>query len=158
DRMREAVQEVDRADTRWRLADIEADRAQVPDEQNGATVAGAAAKLLPPNWTPATLNGGLRVAPNVRLPAEVARQLEDERKSLGAALELARRLAELPRGRFPAHPRHEDLKDLLAQQQQLRRVAALLYHEAARQMQAGRADQAARACLAVLNTGRAVGD
>src|SRR5688500_7267020 len=36
--VQEAVAEVDAVDPRWRLEDIEADRAQVPDERNSAKI------------------------------------------------------------------------------------------------------------------------
>jgi hypothetical protein len=157
-RAREAARELDRADPRWRLADIEADREQVPDDYNSARVAGMAAKLLPSDWNPAALDRHLRVAPNVRLSAEVAGELEDERKAVRAALEAACLLAGLPRGRFPVSHGWDRLRELLGQQQQLHFVEALLRHEAVRQAQAGRAREAVRACLAGLNAARAIGD
>jgi hypothetical protein len=52
ERLNEALAELDRTDPGWRLADIEAEREQIPEEENSARVVVAAAKLLPKDWPP----------------------------------------------------------------------------------------------------------
>jgi hypothetical protein len=48
ERLREAVAEADRADPRWRFADLDADRASVPFDENAAPLLMACGKLIPP--------------------------------------------------------------------------------------------------------------
>jgi hypothetical protein len=45
-----AIAETDRLDPRWRLEDVEADRAVVSEVENSATPAMAAKQLLKPSW------------------------------------------------------------------------------------------------------------
>lgn len=48
--LREAMAEADRSDPHWRLADLEAHRVVLADEENGALQVQKAVKALPPNW------------------------------------------------------------------------------------------------------------
>src|SRR5258708_2401625 len=48
--LRAVLAETDRLDPRWRLDDVDADRAVVPDARNSAGPAMAAKLLLPKNW------------------------------------------------------------------------------------------------------------
>ena len=48
--VQEAIAEADRLDPGWRLAELVAKRAAVPDEQNGALQVMAAAQLIPLEW------------------------------------------------------------------------------------------------------------
>ncbi len=158
ERLQAALEEVDRATPRWRLADIEAQREEVPDEDNAAPVADTAAKRLPGNWDPYRLDRYFPIAPNIRLSSTATRKLDEELQALEPALAVAMRLERLPRGRFSHASPQDDVKILLKAQVQLPRVAVLLYHEVLRQMQAGRTNEAVRACLAGLNLARAIGD
>lgn len=157
--LRQAQEALDRREPGWRLADIEAAREIIPDEENGATITALAAKTLPGNWGPPELDDCLRsTASNERLPADVIRKLDEEMKKAEPALKIARTLTDYPRGRYPImYPRNTlDLR--LEEQQKLRGVAALLQYEARRQIQAGNAREAARACLAGLHAARTLND
>src|SRR6516164_11173026 len=48
--LRQAIAETDRLDPRWRLEDVESDRAYIPPEQNSAEVVMRIKTLLPPKW------------------------------------------------------------------------------------------------------------
>src|SRR5258708_4808182 len=54
-RIREAEAEADRLDPGWRLEDLEAARAKIPDAENSALVVIETARLMPPKWTNWTL-------------------------------------------------------------------------------------------------------
>src|SRR5690348_12938202 len=69
DRLRLAVEELDRTDPGWRLEEIEAARREVPDAENGALIVGAMPRLLPKNWPSATTEDFFRVPPAERLSA-----------------------------------------------------------------------------------------
>src|SRR5258707_7264178 len=46
----EVIASLDQTDPRWRWDDVEADRGQVPAEENSASVVVVAVALLPKNW------------------------------------------------------------------------------------------------------------
>jgi hypothetical protein len=48
--LQKAIAELDKADPKWRLDDILAERRPIPDEQNSALLVLASAKLIPPDW------------------------------------------------------------------------------------------------------------
>jgi len=50
--LREAIAEADRLDPGWRLADLEAARADIPDAENAALQVLATKKLIPAGWFP----------------------------------------------------------------------------------------------------------
>src|SRR5437016_5753929 len=49
-KLQETVAELDRTDPGWRLADVEAGRAVVPDAENSAPVVKEAFRLMPKDW------------------------------------------------------------------------------------------------------------
>src|SRR5262245_38114739 len=67
-----AVANIDTEESRWRIGELEADRATVPDDQNGALLVLQATAKLPPKWPPQQLWGGgiSRVRPVERLTPE----------------------------------------------------------------------------------------
>src|SRR5262245_2024381 len=101
--LQEAMAEADRLDPGWRLEDIQAKRAKVPDEQNGALHAQAVAKQVPKDWVTGEEFGRLfeELAPEARLNAQQLKLLRDELARAGGAVAEARKMKGLPRGRFP---------------------------------------------------------
>jgi tetratricopeptide (TPR) repeat protein len=101
----EAIDAVDRADPGWRLAELDAGRAAVPDAQNGALVVLRAAALFPPPFGPrlsAILSAELYQSPDVRLTdARYATLLNDLKSEDQDALAIVASLADLPAGRYP---------------------------------------------------------
>ena len=54
-RIRDAEAEADQLDPGWRLEDLEAARAEIPNAENSALVVIETARLMPPNWINWTL-------------------------------------------------------------------------------------------------------
>jgi hypothetical protein len=161
---REAEAEADRLDPGWRLAELEAARAAVPDEENSALQVRAAFKLLPTGWTPGRPSGTDVSAEIARLPPAV-RLSDDQRGRLRVvlakatlALEKARRLAEMPRGRYPIAWTPDGIGTLIPHINEVHEIARLLSLEAVARADAGAIDDALDACHAVLNVGRSLGD
>ncbi len=106
ERLRDAVAEVDRLDPRWRFADLEADRARVPADENAAPLVIACHELIPQE-----LNG----LPTLRLREELRKgHLSNEPAALLASAKAllikAREVAKFSRGR---HTVNWNLKDPL---------------------------------------------
>jgi hypothetical protein len=113
--LHEAIAEADRLDPGWRMQELQAKRASIPDQENTARALQAAYYLLPPNWpfwdfpgAPENKNRSYdeyqilsvgRVAPPVRLTTYESKALREELRRAGKALAVARQLANLPQGR-----------------------------------------------------------
>ena len=159
ERVREALAELDAADPRWRLADIEADRPKVPDAENSARVVVAVAGLLPRNWPEAAFVDAFgEPEPPELLSKDDYARLRAELTKLAPALREAGRLADLPRGRYPITYRKEVFATLLTDQQKARPVDALLRSDAWVRAQDGDAAGALVSCRGILNAARSLGD
>jgi hypothetical protein len=155
----EALAELDRTDPGWRLADIEAARAVVPDDENGAACVAAAADRLPPVWP------HLEDIPDLdaiegpdRVSAKAAAWLRDSFGTMKAARTEALKLADRPRGRHPLVHAKMFIDTLLPSQSKVPIVRNLLSQEVLFCADAGDLSGATRACRAVLNAGRSLGD
>jgi hypothetical protein len=104
--LNEAIAEAERLDPGWRLADLEAQRALVPDDENGALTVVATRRLLPLNWSPSPrLDKELRSQPpEVQLNATQLWLLRTDLQTVGPALVEAHKLADRPRGRYRYKP------------------------------------------------------
>jgi hypothetical protein len=141
------------------MQDIQAGRATLPDAENGARAVLAAAKLLPPDWVKQQPEELLsRRAPEELLPAPLSARLDAALEAVRPALTEARRLADLPDGRYDLRMERNVLQTKLPHLEQTRHVAALLKLDALRQAQAGDMKQALTSCRAILNAARSVGD
>ena len=142
-KLREAIADADRLDPGWRLAEIVAKRAVVPDDQNSAIQVQKAIAKIPEDWLkPAppkpegepsgTPRGGVLLAQLTDLPLEVqldAAQIEGVREELGDladALAEARKLTDMPRGRPELVYSRNVLETPLVHAQKSRSVARLL--------------------------------
>jgi hypothetical protein len=159
---REAEAEADRLDPGWRLADLEAARATVPDEENGALQVRAAFKLLPVRWCSPPPN-----EPSIDIAAlpPAARLNDGQREELrtclakGApALEKARRLVDLPRGRYRIAWSADGIGTLIPHVSEAREIAHLLSLAAAARADEGAIDDALEVCRDIVNVGRSLGD
>jgi hypothetical protein len=149
-RLERAIAEADRLDPRWRLADIEADRAVIPDEDNAALIVIAVRAKLPPSWNSAGPYGSKAfgsLAPNVALTEQQTAAVRDDLKP-AAALQAARQLADHPRGRWPSPPGSFGALD----------AAKLLSSDMLLRAKEDDFDGALASCRAMLNCGRSVGD
>ena len=161
-RLQEAFAQLDRTDPGWRLQDIEAARAAVPDEENSALRVIDIGKRLPESphaWIEDDFATQLQSVPaSNRLTAEQSAHLGQRLKDVGPLLEEARGLSELPRGRYPIIYARNPLGTLLAGQQKSRGVLQLLVLDATARADSGDMGGAMTSCRAALNVGRAIGD
>jgi hypothetical protein len=161
-RLKAALAEMDRADPGWRLADIEASRAVVPDAENSALRVIEANKLLPQHpktWIEEDIDTELQhLAPERRMsPAQFAhlRQRLDEAKP---ALDVLKGLNELPNGRFPITYAPNPLQTMLPEQGKLRRIIQLLVRDSMAYAEADEPHQAVESWRSAINAARAIGD
>jgi hypothetical protein len=156
------VAELDRTDPGWRLADIEAARAVLPDDKNSALVMGKVVAALPARWPTDPVNDRLDrfkdLPPNVRMDAEDADYLRETLKSLEDARRDARKVADMPNGRYPITYQRNILNTLLPHVDPVRKVFYLLQLELTVQAQDGDLAGALRSCRAMLNAARSLGD
>jgi hypothetical protein len=158
-KLQETLAEMDRTDPGWRLEDIEAAREQIPEEENSARVVIEAASLLPRGWPPEKFAERFaHLAPQEQLAPDDLAQLQQELLRLRPALDVAIRLADMPRGRHHLHYERNPIQTLLTDQQESRRLMTLLVHEAMRQNQSGESKNALKSCRAALNAARSLGD
>jgi hypothetical protein len=154
-----ALADLDRSDPGWRLADIEANRRVVPDEQNGAVCVVEAARLLPPKWPPPEMNVSLTDRdPQRRLDAQEYARLNQGLDAVGPALRAARKLKDRPLGRHHITYLRNTLATPLPDQTQVKRITQLLLLDSMCFSEAWNTGRAADSCLAALNAGRSLGD
>jgi hypothetical protein len=150
---------LDRTDPGWRLAEIEAAREEVPEEENSARVVVAAVKLLPRGWPTEVfkdLFGDLDPAEQLA-PEDFAR-LTKELDVLQPALEVARKLKSMRRGRHRLIYAPNPMDTLLPDQQDARRIVNLLAFDALRHEHEQDLKAAVFSCRAMLNSARSLGD
>jgi hypothetical protein len=154
-----ALAEMDRTDPGWRLAEIEAARAVVPDDENGAVCIVEAASQLSDSWPNKDLLSNLeKLQPHERPEPKLYAELRTSLQSVGGALKSARKLADRPRGRHRITYLRNPLTIKLNDQQKARQVTDLLVLEALRCGEAGDTAGAVLACRAALNAARSIGD
>jgi hypothetical protein len=171
-RLRRAVAEADRLDPHWRLNDVLAERADIPDEENGALVSIKAKRQIPGRWPfwdfpPAgadpdaegDLMAVLReLKPNQALTPAERGEMRPEMERGALAIQEARKLVNYPRGRFPIVFSKDFISTLLPNIQDARGVANVLSHDALFRAQSGDLDGAILNCRALVNNARSVGD
>jgi len=146
----------------WRLDEIEAKRKLVPAEENSARQIDAVRMLGMSSWTPAKQkefdDAVDDLAPDVRLPEKALALLRDNLKKSAPALAEARKLADLPYGRFPITYSADGISTLLPHAQRARNVANFLKNDAMLRSADGDADGALECGRATLNAGRSLYD
>jgi hypothetical protein len=159
-KLRETLAVLDQTEPGWHLEDIEAAREDVPEEENSAHVVAAAARWMPGAWPPPGFPDEpfQPVPPNQKLNDEDFLRLSRELASKRPALDLAIKLADMPRGRHRINYERNPSGILLTDQQESRRIATLLAFESMRLNQKGDTKGALTACRAALNAARSLGD
>ncbi|HEY7328121.1 MAG TPA: hypothetical protein VH592_10795 [Gemmataceae bacterium] len=158
-KLQQMMAEMDRTDTGWRLEDIEAARAEVPDEDNSARVILEAAKQMPKRWPSADFHEEhYRLPPNELVSGEDFVVLSRELASAREALMIADKLADMPHGRHQIHYDRNPIATLLPHLQECRNLVSLLRYEAMRRSWKGDSHSALKYCRAALNVGRSIGD
>lgn len=173
-RLSEALAAADRDDPGWRMDDIEARRAVLPDDRNAALVVLRARQLMPrsfPSWmtalNPSDPAERKRMAleesfnelgPSVLLNADQLQVLRDDLKQAGPAFAEALKLLDLPQGRYVITWKPDYISTLIPHVQHARELIYLPWQDmmlcAHEQDWAG----AFRSCRIALNVGRSLGD
>jgi hypothetical protein len=156
--LRQDVADLDRGEPGWRWHDLEAARADLPDEENSALCVLTAGELLPAGWPKQELAAPEAVPPNEQLDAGTYCLLRAELDQVGPALSEARKLADMPAGRFPITYDRNGLPGSQSQAAEVPAVRALLRYAVWCDAQEGDVCRAATSCRALINAARAVGD
>jgi hypothetical protein len=161
-RLQAVLADMDRTDPGWRLADVEAARAVVPDAENSALRIMAANKLLPQSpklWIEEDFDTDLqRLRPEWRMsPVQFAR-LRQLLNAVRPALDETKKLKDFLSGRFPIAYARNPMNTMLGEQQKVRAVCRLLNLNSMACAEAGDAHEAIESCRASLNGARAIGD
>jgi hypothetical protein len=175
-RLQRAIAEADRLDPGWHLSDIEARRAVLADEENAAVQVLAAKALQPTGWPSWDGAGPLNeppaqaakrqalstsfseIRPPVLLNDDQLKALRVELGRAAEAVKAARKLADMPRGRYVVAWRPDYVSTLLPHAQQARDMAYLLSFDVLLRAHDGDIDGALVSCRAILNAGRSLGD
>jgi hypothetical protein len=154
----EEIAQLDAKEPRWRLQDIEADRATIADGENSAQVVLAAHALLPAKWNVPNLDVLEKTPPPRKLSEDQAKKLAELLNSAPAALRKARELNSLPHGRYRIEYTPDFLRTLIGGSQKSRDIARLLELDIYHGIISNDLTQAWQSHRALLNTGRSVGD
>jgi len=164
--LQSAIAEADRLDPGWRLFELEAARPEVPDKENSALQVLAAKKVLPARWfskpggifstkLEEDLDGLLAIE---RLNESQLKQVQSELAKASAALAVARRVADMPRGQYVVVWSPDAIGTLMPHLQEVGAIRLLLRLDAIRREETGDIEGALISCRAILNTGRSIGD
>jgi hypothetical protein len=159
-RLQSAVADADRLDPEWRLAQLEAKQPLVPDKDNSALVVLTVRKLIPKGWGGTTGFWELfqDLPPEPQLNDQQLAALRAELAKAAKARAEARKLADMPNGRYPVEWAPDFVTTRLEHLQEARQAGKLLNLDGLLRAQEGDADGAIQSVQAVLNAGRSVGD
>ncbi|MBI3410695.1 MAG: hypothetical protein HY040_20350 [Planctomycetes bacterium] len=153
---------LDRDDPNWRLEDLEAHRKELPAEENSAlhvlSTSRAIGGLV--TWRSSQTYGKLfeNLPPQARLNFQQRKYLNERLQSRQKALAEARKLKDMPEGRYPLAYSVDFISTLLPNRSDLWVNYDPLKWDATLRVDAGDADGAMEACRALLNAYRSVGD
>jgi hypothetical protein len=158
-----ALAEVNTAEPNgWQWEDLEAQRAKIPDDQNGARIVVETAKLFPEEkWRGEPIFFDLikGLPPPVKLTAQQTDILRVFMKGLEAGLEKGRTLVDYPGGRFPPIIWSRDIISTQPPHlRDVRDVGNALGCDALLQCQERQYGQAWKSAQAALHAGRSLGD
>ena len=159
-KLQKTLAELDRTEPGWRWEDIEAARAEVPEEENSARIIVAAVEQMPQPWPSADFPAEhfRQMPPNEMLSGEDFVRLSKELADARPALRDAEKVADMPRGRHSVHLERNVNVTGLPHLEQCRNPVLLLVYEALRRNQKGDAKSALTACRAALNVARSIGE
>jgi hypothetical protein len=158
-RLRAAADALDAAEPGWRLEEIGAARPDLPDPENSALAIERAVKLLPNLYATGPLDDKLQhVAPTQPCDPALRQAVADELATFAPALAEARRLADLPRGRFQIDLSVAPVLMRFGCVDQMRSVLGLLRLDVWDRAEAGDTRAALSSCRAMINATRSLGD
>jgi hypothetical protein len=160
-RLRETIAELDARDSCWRLEDLEADRAVVPEAENSANIIRAiraqiGPRIVLPNEDAVDLQN---LDPPTLLTDAQFREVIDLFESVESAVAPALSLEHFPRGRHPITYTADGIGTLLRHVDDISQTdhrvlwPLLLLH-----LHENDAAAAARDCICIANLGRSIGD
>lgn len=154
--------ELDVNDPGWRLDDIEAARAVLPEAENSAVVVRKLARILPGSVFGWNMGRKKRLfqnlAPADRLTEAQLQVLNDAIMPLVPERALALSLKDLPRGRYALKYTADFLGTDPAEALSSRVVRQFLYYDVVLRAEQGDLGGATEACQALLNAARSIGD
>jgi hypothetical protein len=163
-----ALAETDRLHPGWRLEELEAARARLPEATNAALHVLSVGDALPARWhgtgeKPSDaerkrLDAVTRLAPTQCLAPRTLQSLQADLNPVGSALAQARALMDLSEGRFPIVWASDGISTRLPHLARMREVVNLLAYDVLLRSQNQEADGALSTCRALLNAGRSIGD
>jgi hypothetical protein len=157
--LEKAVGELDRDDPGWRLQELEAARAVVPESDNSAVVVTEAARWVPPFWPSLECFERYHdLPPQERLRADAFFCLQNEFSEIQIAQTEARKLADLPYGRHPICYNVNVFATPLPQIDHSQRLMTVLSYDVLACAEDGDRKTALRSCRGILNAGRSLGD
>ena len=166
--LHDALSDTDRLHPGWRLEDLEAARARLPEATNAALRVLDVGHDLPARWhctgeAPSDaerkrLDAVSRLAAAQCLAPRTLQSLQADMNEVGAALARARALMDLSEGRFPVAWASDGISTRLPHLARTREVVNLLAYDVLLRSQNQEADEALSSCRALLNACRAIGD
>jgi hypothetical protein len=160
----------------WTSTEVEAARSSIPNAENSAFQVQKSFSLMIPTW-PSRVKvrpGALprdpdydmddvltRVAalsPENLMGVGLSGEVRADLTKMAEAVIEARKLAAMPRGRFPINPAQNPIMTLLPHLQLVRSMVRLLQADADLRAEDGDIDGALESCRAILNTARSIGD
>ncbi len=156
----DAEEEASRDDPRWRLMEMDADRPQVADADNSALHIMAILRKgkvsigIVPNYDAIFA----KLPANVQLNAQQDQLIRTEFAKIPGQIEAARKLKDMPEGRFPLTYSDDWIATLIPHHHEPRDIAEWLKHDAWLLAQEGDCDAAIESCQAIINAGRSVKD
>src|SRR5262249_42054030 len=167
-----ALAEADRLDPGWQLFDLENKRATIPDDQNSAIPLLLAYRLVPPKWPfwysdkdpdnptrdPNEIadlrNSFEKLDPPAQLDERQLKELRRELQRAAAALAAARKVVDMPRGRYAITYAPDFISTSLVHTQNTRELTNLLAADALLRAQDQDVDRALDSCRGIVNTRR----
>jgi hypothetical protein len=154
-----ATTAMDVAEPGWRVRDMEAARADVPEDKNGAVVVTKAHGLMSRQWFRPDVNEFYwEYAPVVRLNEAWARTLQVELDARRDAVLEARKLVDRPNGRYPLYFAPEMIETPLPHLSRVYAVENLLNYDAQQLAHHGAIHQAMQSCISAIHAARSIGD
>jgi hypothetical protein len=155
----EAEAEAARDLPRWRLLELEADRPEIPDAENSGLHMMAIKRKVAtfavfstPNFDKIFMN----LPPTAQLNAQQTEILRTELAKDVKPLQEARKLKDMPRGRYPVVYSDDGFATSIQHHQDTRVFASLLQNDAFLLAQDGEYDRAIESCQGILHASRAV--
>ncbi|MBL8830677.1 MAG: hypothetical protein JNM18_27130 [Planctomycetaceae bacterium] len=160
-----AIAETDAASPRWRIEELEADRAEIPDAENSALVIAKVAELrkraeqqIPPQFDLDDFRGTEDYSPQHRLVDARLEKMRGALRGIQPALDEAAKLTNMPRGRWPIKHEPDGISTMVPHIGTVRGVARLLQAQAVAASHEANSPLATDCLIGMLYTGRSMAD